>query len=220
MATDLNLSPDTIRMFIQKARAASGAVEDGFEDGRDHEVEFDADMLEDTHAHDGLAEEEVEDLSSEELRELIDDLNVDEAAELVALLWVGRGDYDAADFPQAVEDARLEMARKLEETASLITEVTNVFNPEEDLAQTQKIADTQHRIKQATEAKQAEMKDIIRGAAPPARVRPRGAAQDRRRSMARGAAPRAIWRPSYSPTAHSTLSQATCGRSAASSMSA
>uniref|UniRef100_UPI003BAB0223 DUF3775 domain-containing protein n=1 Tax=Stappia sp. TaxID=1870903 RepID=UPI003BAB0223 len=118
MATDLNLSPDTIRMLIQKARAASGAVEDGFEDGRDHEVEFDADMLEDTHAHDGLAEEEVEDLSSEELRELIDDLNVDEAAELVALLWVGRGDYDAADFPQAVEDAR---ERAVGSTAKYLT---------------------------------------------------------------------------------------------------
>jgi hypothetical protein len=106
MATDLNLSPDTIRMLIQKARAASGALDDAFEDGREHEVEFDEDMLEDTHAHDGLAEEEIEDLSGEELRELIDDLNVDEAAELVALLWVGRGDYEAGDFYQAVEDAR------------------------------------------------------------------------------------------------------------------
>ncbi|MHC5652587.1 DUF3775 domain-containing protein [Stappia sp.] len=106
MAVDLSLSPDTIRMLIQKARAVSGALEDSFEDGNDHEVEFDEDTLTDSHAHDGLAEEETENLSEEELRELIEDLNVDEAAELVALLWIGRGDFDAEDFQQAVNEAR------------------------------------------------------------------------------------------------------------------
>ncbi|MGO4835197.1 DUF3775 domain-containing protein, partial [Rhizobiaceae sp. 2RAB30] len=56
--------------------------------------------------HDGLAEEEEENLTEEELRELIDDLNIDEAAELVALAWVGRGDYDAAEWADAVAEAR------------------------------------------------------------------------------------------------------------------
>ncbi|GGE86559.1 DUF3775 domain-containing protein [Stappia taiwanensis] len=106
MPVDLSLSPDTMRMFVQKARAAASSDNDGFEDGRDHEVEFDVDTLEDSHAHDGLAEEESEDLSGEELRELIEDLNVDEAAELVAIVWIGRGDYDQSDFEQAVEQAR------------------------------------------------------------------------------------------------------------------
>lgn len=53
-----------------------------------------------------MAEEESEDLSDEELRELIDDLNVDEAAELVAIAWIGRGDFDGEDFAQAVQEAR------------------------------------------------------------------------------------------------------------------
>ncbi|SDU28544.1 DUF3775 domain-containing protein [Stappia sp. ES.058] len=106
MAVDLSLTPETLRMLVQKGRAAAATLEDGFEDGRDREVEFDTDTLQDTHAHDGLAEEETEDLSSEELIELINDLNVDEAAEVVAIVWIGRGDFDAADFPQAVEDAR------------------------------------------------------------------------------------------------------------------
>lgn len=45
-------------------------------------------------------------LTEEELRELINDLNVDEAAELIALAWVGRGDYDASEWKDAVRAAR------------------------------------------------------------------------------------------------------------------
>lgn len=106
MDVDLSVSPDTIRLLIQKARAVSAHLEDTFEDGHEGEVEFDADTLADSHSHDGLAEEENDDLSNEELHELIDDLNVDEAAELVAIAWIGRGDFEANDFQQAVGDAR------------------------------------------------------------------------------------------------------------------
>ena len=106
MAVDLSLSPDTIRMLIQKARAAAASVTDAFESGGEHEIEFDVETLRDTHAHDGLAEEETEDLSGEEIRELLEDLNVDEAAELVAMVWIGRGDFEASDFTQVVEDAK------------------------------------------------------------------------------------------------------------------
>jgi hypothetical protein len=106
MDINLTLSTDTIRMFVQKARAAASAMKDTFEDGHDGDVEFDADTLEEGHNHDGLAEEESEDLSNEELRELIEDLNVDEAAELVAITWIGRSDFEAEDFDQAVEEAR------------------------------------------------------------------------------------------------------------------
>lgn len=106
MAVDLTISADTIRLFIQKARAVSESVDDAFQDGSDHEVEFDEETLTDSHHHDGLAEEESENLSKEELRELIDDLNIDEAAEVVAITWIGRGDYDADDYAQAIEQAR------------------------------------------------------------------------------------------------------------------
>jgi hypothetical protein len=60
----------------------------------------------DSHHHDGLAEEEEENLTAEELRELIDDLNVDEAAELIALYWIGRGDFEASEWQEAVREAR------------------------------------------------------------------------------------------------------------------
>jgi len=106
MDINLALSAETIRLLAQKARAVASSLQDSFEDGHEGEVEFDADSLEEGHNHDGLAEEENDDLSDEELRELIEDLNVDEAADLVAITWIGRGDFEAEDFDQAVNEAR------------------------------------------------------------------------------------------------------------------
>ncbi|WP_428523804.1 DUF3775 domain-containing protein [Roseibium sp.] len=106
MDIDLSLSADTVRMLAQKARAVAETSSDTFEDGHEGDVEFDADTLEEAHGHDGLAEEESDNLSNEELRELLEDLNVDEAAELVAITWIGRGDFEAEDFAQAVQEAK------------------------------------------------------------------------------------------------------------------
>eukprot|EP01044_Picomonas_judraskeda_P006135 COSAG03_NODE_602_length_6755_cov_12.895282_8_plen_89_part_00 len=72
----------------------------------------------------------------------------------------------------------LAMTVKLEETASLLTEVTNVFNPEEDLKETAKFQSAQAKIQSATKTKQAEMADIIKGALT-ARERQRDRARDR-----------------------------------------
>lgn len=102
---ELSIGPDTVRLFILKAKAISAGVNEDYEDGAEHEVEFDGDVR-DNHHHDGLQEEEEEDLTEKELRELIDDLNVDEAAELVALAWIGRGDFDATEWAEAVTEAR------------------------------------------------------------------------------------------------------------------
>ncbi len=102
---DLAIDPDTVRFFILKAKAISAAVNDDYADGSEHEVELNS-QSKDSHLHDGLAEEAEENLTEEELRELINDLNVDEAAELIALVWVGRGDYDASEWAEAVNEAR------------------------------------------------------------------------------------------------------------------
>lgn len=102
---ELSIGPDTVRLFVLKAKAICAAMNDDYAGGSEHEVELDGDSRE-SHNHDGLAEEEEENLTEEELRELIDDLNVDEASELVALVWVGRGDYDAAEWADAVAEAR------------------------------------------------------------------------------------------------------------------
>lgn len=102
---ELTIDPDTVRLFILKAKAIGAAMNDDYAGGSEHEVELDGDAR-DSHNHDGLAEEEEENLTEEELRELIDDLNVDEAADLVALVWIGRGDYDAEEWADAVNEAR------------------------------------------------------------------------------------------------------------------
>jgi hypothetical protein len=102
---ELTIGPDTVRLFIEKAKVISAAINEDYADGQEHEVEYDGDGG-DLHLHEGLAEEESENLLEEELRELIDDLNVDEAAELVALAWIGRGDYEGSEWTEAVAAAR------------------------------------------------------------------------------------------------------------------
>jgi hypothetical protein len=100
---DLTIAPDTVRLIVEKARTVSAAVNEDYADGAEHEVEIDGEAH-DTHHHDGLAEEETEDQT--ELRQIVRELNVDEAAELIALTWIGRGDYDASEFADAVAEAR------------------------------------------------------------------------------------------------------------------
>lgn len=47
-----------------------------------------------------------DDATEEEVRCMIDSLNDDERADLLALLYVGRGDMEAEEWPQAVRFAR------------------------------------------------------------------------------------------------------------------
>ena len=102
---ELTIDPDTVRLFVLKAKAIASGVSNDYEAGSEHEIELD-DQSRDGHFHDGLAEEEEEDLTERELRALIGDLNVDEAAELIALAWIGRGDFDASEWSDAVAEAR------------------------------------------------------------------------------------------------------------------
>ena len=103
---DLAIDPDTVRLFVLKAKAISAALSSDYEAGGEHEIELD-DQSRDAHQHDGLAEEEEEDLTESELRALIEDLNVDEAADLIAITWIGRGDFEASEWSEAVAEARL-----------------------------------------------------------------------------------------------------------------
>ena len=102
---ELSIGPDTVRGFVLKAKGLTAGVNEDYDAGAEHEVELGGNNL-DRHHHDGLAEEKSENMAEEELRELIGDLNVDEAAELVALVWVGRGDYAAAEWAEALAAAR------------------------------------------------------------------------------------------------------------------
>jgi len=44
--------------------------------------------------------------TEQELRDAIDGLGIPERQELLALMWLGRGDYDADSWPEALREAR------------------------------------------------------------------------------------------------------------------
>lgn len=48
----------------------------------------------------------------EELRTFIDDLDVDDRCEIVALMWVGRGDFEAGEWARALTTARQEAVHR------------------------------------------------------------------------------------------------------------
>lgn len=48
----------------------------------------------------------IDDLSYQEMLYAINDLEPDQACELLALMWLGRGDYEAEEWQQALSDAQ------------------------------------------------------------------------------------------------------------------
>lgn len=93
------LATDTVCFLIIKAREFDAKVgvpdedEEEASDGPDDEMR---DVLED-HADDPVILE---------MRSVIEDLNADQQAELVALTWLGRDDYDEDDWPDVLQEAR------------------------------------------------------------------------------------------------------------------
>jgi hypothetical protein len=57
-----------------------------------------------------ILEDYANDPTRAELSGFIDRMNYDEQANLVALMWVGRGTYEKEEFEEAVETARSERA--------------------------------------------------------------------------------------------------------------
>jgi hypothetical protein len=94
---DLNIGLDKVQDIVLKARAFD--LED-FPD--DPDPGTDADEAESR--EDRL--DEGDDPTEAELRELIDDLNDDEVVDLIALVWIGRGDFGIEDLGEARELAR------------------------------------------------------------------------------------------------------------------
>lgn len=95
--TPLEVEPATVAFLIAKARAFDAKVAPADQDtvsqpGEDED-------------HDAL-EDYGDDPVAHEIKEVIDDLNVDEQVELVAMTWVGRGDYAVEEWDEAREAAR------------------------------------------------------------------------------------------------------------------
>jgi uncharacterized protein DUF3775 len=93
----LNISEDKVAFIIVKAREFDEKVADSDPDeGSNPTDDENADILEDK-AGDG---------TREELVGAINELNVDEQIELVALAWLGRGTYDLSEWSDALQVAR------------------------------------------------------------------------------------------------------------------
>ena len=68
----------------ENRETASDAVDDGFR---------------------AILEDYASDATYQELKEFLDGLNADERIEILALVWLGRGDYTIEDWDQALKDA-------------------------------------------------------------------------------------------------------------------
>ncbi|HZF74908.1 MAG TPA: DUF3775 domain-containing protein [Acetobacteraceae bacterium] len=87
---DLGISLEAVATVVDHARALQGKEETDPEQ-----------LSEDQNSEAALLQENPEDMTEDTLRLFINELNEDEQASLIALAWVGRGDYDASEWDEA-----------------------------------------------------------------------------------------------------------------------
>ena len=90
---DLGISLESVAAIVDAARAVQEGEESGALSRADEDEE-------------GLDAEDDENMDEDALRAFISELNEDEQAALIALAWVGRGDYEADDWEEARNLAR------------------------------------------------------------------------------------------------------------------
>ena len=94
---ELSTSLEKLGFIVIKAREFDAKVDPVEEDpGSDPADDDEREVLEDF----------ADDPTYEELVDALEGLNEDEITEVIALTWVGRGDYEAADWEEALSDAR------------------------------------------------------------------------------------------------------------------
>ena len=104
----LTIPLETLAYIIEKAREFDAEVPSDAEEGSNAGDDDERQILLDT----------PDNPTAQELRSALDGLNVDEREELLALLWLGRGDYDAGNWSEALKQAR--QTRTASETAYLL----------------------------------------------------------------------------------------------------
>jgi hypothetical protein len=100
---ELGISTETVCWVIARARAFD-AKEAGEGDADPDEDDPEAHLL-----------EEEGDTIAEELREAIAEMNEDEQAALIALAWVGRGEFDVSEWDEALRTAKERNLRNAED---------------------------------------------------------------------------------------------------------
>jgi hypothetical protein len=93
----IEISPEKVCFIIVKAREFDAKVD--VEDPDPGSNPSDEDMR-------AVLQDYADDATYQELKEAIEDLNEEEQINLVALLWLGRGDYTKADWSEALKQAR------------------------------------------------------------------------------------------------------------------
>ena len=97
MTITLSVPMDTLAFIIEKAREFDAEVEvDDPDSGSNAADDNGVAILEDT----------ADNPTEEELTAILAGLNEDELAELLALVWVGRGDFDKQSWGEAINGAR------------------------------------------------------------------------------------------------------------------
>ncbi len=93
----MDITPDLVNAIVEHARAydAKEPVTDP-DSGSNPTDDLDLDILQDTPG----------DLTGADLKAVLEALNVDQAAELVALMWIGRGEYEGQEWAHVVKRAR------------------------------------------------------------------------------------------------------------------
>jgi hypothetical protein len=93
----LTIPLEKLAFIIEKAREFDAEVPaDPDETGSNPADDGEREILQDT----------PDNPTAQELRDALDGLNIDEREELLALMWLGRGDYDAQGWPDALRQAR------------------------------------------------------------------------------------------------------------------
>ncbi len=87
---DLGISLETVATIVTLARALQGKEEAD-----------PAQLSEDDSSEAALLQDDPADMSEDALRDFIGELNEDEQVALIALAWVGRGDYGAEEWEEA-----------------------------------------------------------------------------------------------------------------------
>jgi Protein of unknown function (DUF3775) len=104
----LTIPLEKLAYIIEKAREFDAEVPSDAEEGSNPADDDEREILLDT----------PDNPTTQELRDAIDGLNIDEREELLALVWLGRGDYNAENWSEALQQAR--QTRTATETAYLL----------------------------------------------------------------------------------------------------
>jgi Protein of unknown function (DUF3775) len=93
---ELRINPDKVCGFLEAAREVAGKVPST---AGDHTTSGDDSPL-------GFMEQRDDDPTRQQMREFIGGLNVEEQTELLALIYLGRGDFDLTEWSDATAEAR------------------------------------------------------------------------------------------------------------------